>query len=96
MAKKASGTDGVVLKRRKDILSRKDQDGTVAVLGLENEKFFHTLNGIAAEVWGLIDGKRSLGEIKKALIKKYDPPIDRFSKDVDKLIKDLKKEKLLL
>ncbi|MGZ3708528.1 MAG: hypothetical protein ACXWPM_06895, partial [Bdellovibrionota bacterium] len=48
----------------KSVLSRKNADGTIAIMRLENDEFFFTLDGIAAEIWGLIDGKRSFDKIE--------------------------------
>ena len=78
-----------------DVLARKNADGTVAVMRLDNDECFFTIDGIAADVWLLIDGKSTLSSIKERLIKKHSVPVQRFEKDFANFIKQLKKEKLI-
>jgi len=84
-----------VLKRSPKLISRKNNDGTVAVMSIESDDCIFSLDGIAAEFWMLIDGKRSVEKICKDLIKKHDPPLARFEKDVQKLIKSLRDARLI-
>lgn len=94
--KTTKGPDATCVPTRPlEVLARKNLDGTVAIMRLDNDEYFYTLNGIAAEAWALIDGKTELGEIQRKLIEKFNPPMSRFQKDMAKLIADLKKEKLL-
>jgi hypothetical protein len=88
-------SDGFVPKKAQEILARKNFDGTVAIMHLENDEHFFTIDGIAADAWKLIDGKTSLSKIRAQLVKKHKPPLDRLAKDLRVLIKTLQKEKLL-
>ena len=85
----------IIPKRAADVLSRDNADGTVAIMKLDNDRFFFTLSDMAAEVWKRMNGKTPLEVIKKELVKKFSPPETRFNRDVEKLLKDLKKEKLI-
>jgi hypothetical protein len=51
----------------------------------------YTLNYAAARVWGMIDGKRKLGEIKKLISKEFDTTEKELNKELAKVIKDLAK-----
>ena len=81
--------DDAVFKIPRTILSRKNSDGSVSMIKLEKDKNFYTLDGFAAEVWGMLNGKQTLKQIKQKLIKKHAIIEDRFGKDVDDLIKRL-------
>jgi hypothetical protein len=87
--------DRFVPQKAQEILARKNFDGTVAIMHLENDEHFFTIDGIAADAWKLIDGKSTLSKIRAQLVKKHKPPLDRITKDLKILIKTLQKEKLL-
>ena len=53
----------------------------------------YTLNKVASEVWNLIDGKRTLAEIKKRVLKKFDTTPEEVNKEMQKFLKDLKEIK---
>ena len=53
----------------------------------------YTLNKTASEVWNLIDGKKTLTEIKKRVLKKFDTTPEEVDKEMQKFLKDLKKIK---
>ena len=80
----------------KQVLSRMNKDGSVAIIRLDSDQYFYTLDGVSAEVWSSMDGKKTLARIVASLIKKHGLPEERFVKDVNKLISDLRKERLLL
>lgn len=61
----------------------------------DNDQYFYTLEGVAAEAWSLVDGKLSLGEIKSRLISKHQAPAAQFSKDLGRLFGDLAQDNLL-
>ena len=55
----------------------------------------YTLNKDASLIWEMIDGKRTLGEIKKHVLKKFDTTLQETDKKIEKLLKDLKQIKAL-
>lgn len=87
--------DSAVPKREKDVLARSNSDGTVAVMRLDNDEYFYTIDGLAAQIWLLIDGTRSLSEIKSSVISKHSPPTARFEKDFSSFINMLQSERLI-
>jgi|GEM_PF-900177 len=82
-------------KHAKDVLFRKNVDGTVAIMKLDRDDYFFTLDGIASEIWLQFDGKKSLSNIKASIIEEFSPPVSRFEKDLEKLLSQLKKEGLI-
>jgi hypothetical protein len=77
------------------VISRVNSDQTVSIVNLELDSVCYSLDGIAAGIWGEIDGKKSLEDIRNLMIKKYDPPISQFDKDFKKLVSKLTKENLI-
>jgi hypothetical protein len=70
-------------------------DDEIVILNLETSVYF-SLDGIGSEIWEMIHQKKSEQEIVESLVKKYSSTEDIIRKDVQNLIKQLKKEKLLL
>jgi hypothetical protein len=87
-------TSGVP-KKSSSVISRRNPDGTFALMHLEQEEHLFSLDGIAAEFWDLMDSRRSLEQIKRLLIQKHSPPLKRFELDLSKLIKSLRKADLI-
>jgi len=56
----------------------------------------YTLNKAASEVWDLIDGKKSLGRIKKIILEKFDATPEEIGKEMNALLKDMKNIKALV
>jgi hypothetical protein len=81
--------------RNRDALFRKNPDGTLAILRLDNDEYYYTINGLAAEVWLMIDGKSSVEAISKKIVAKHSVPLARFQNDVHKLLQSLVKERLI-
>lgn len=77
------------------VFSRKNADGSITVINVYNDEYFLTLDRLAAEFWNQIDGKRTLKGILQKMVIEHDPPVARFCRDVDKLIRRLMDEKLI-
>jgi hypothetical protein len=43
---------------------------------------YQVINQVGATIWGLIDGKRTISEIKRALVNQYDIPADQALQDI--------------
>lgn len=89
--KKIQGTP----ERADELLERDNADGTVAVMRLGDEEHFYTIDGVAAEVWKLIDGNTSVDDIRKNIIERFNPPEDRFETDLAEFLGELQKKKLI-
>ena len=88
--------DSTVLKKNNDIVSRTIDDETILmpVYKTSDEiNCIYTLNEAGARIWKLIDGKRSLGKIKKALLEEYEVKEKELNEELDKFLKDLKEIK---
>jgi hypothetical protein len=85
--------DRETLKKTPSIVSR-ELSGEVILFPLYKNSsemnYIYSLNETGAEIWNLIDGKRTLLEIKKAVMKKYDVDEKKLSKELKELITDLR------
>jgi len=84
-----------VPKKAKEVLSRQNPDGTVSVLHLDNEDNVFSIDGIAIEVWTMINGRTSLKTIQTILEEKYSAPSKQITRDLKSFMGQLSKEKLL-
>lgn len=79
-----------------NIVSKTHDNGSIAIMHFENDDSFFILKTYAAEFWTLINGLRSVSEIEQTLIEKHHLPPARFKKDINNLLKDLKKADLII
>ncbi|MDP8216445.1 MAG: PqqD family protein [Candidatus Kaelpia imicola] len=85
--------DSQVLKKSKKFVVR-EIEGEVILLPLykssQDIKYLYTLNDVAARVWKLINGKKTLSEIKQILLKEFDTTRNELKKELSAFLKDLK------
>lgn len=85
--------ENVVYEKNKDVVTR-DIDGELFLLPLirtrDEINALFTLSGAAPEIWEMIDGKRSLEDIKDELVGEYGIPPETIEKDLEGFIKDAK------
>jgi len=90
--------ESVVLRKNKDMVARVIDDETI-LLPIYNTSSeincIYTLNKVASNVWSLIDGKKTLGKIKKIVLEKFDTTPKEVDKEMTKLLKDLKEMKAI-
>lgn len=98
-AKKAKAspkkTLSLVPKLPLEVLARKNFDGTISIMRLDNDEFFYSLDGVAAEAWQMFDGKTSCEKIVAKLATKHKVSPAMVGKNMTDLIKRLHKEKLI-
>lgn len=58
--------------------------------------YIYTLSPVAARVWTLLDGERSLEQIVETICAEYDVEHDQAAADVAELVTDLEKVSLVL
>lgn len=90
--------ESAILKKNPDMVSRTIEDETILMpiyKTSEEINCIYTLNDVAARVWELINGKRSLATIKKTLLEEFDVTQKELDKELDKLLKDLKEIKAI-
>ncbi|MFC1525031.1 PqqD family protein [Planctomycetota bacterium] len=85
-----------VYKKNPDFVTRVIADELVLVpvrrTAVDLDRFF-VLNDTAQAIWKLIDGQRSLNQIKAEIIQEFDVDEATAQKDMDKLIRELEEIK---
>lgn len=87
------------LRKNKDMVTRVIDDETILLpifKTSEEVNCIYTLNKVASRVWELINGKRTLLEIKNIALKEFDATPKEVDKEMQKLLKDLKKIKAVV
>lgn len=87
-----------VLRRSADVVCR--QVGPESILvpvrgNVGNLDFVYTLSPVAARIWTLLDGTRSLDEVADILCSEYDVDRDTAAADVAELVASLTEAKLI-
>ncbi len=88
----------IILRKNKDMVTRVIDDETILLpiyKTSEEINCIYTLNKVASRIWELIDGKRTLDEIKSKALKEFDTTPKEVDKEMQKLLKDLKEIKAI-
>ncbi|NIM59463.1 MAG: PqqD family peptide modification chaperone [Candidatus Aminicenantes bacterium] len=81
-----------VYKKSDSIVSRKIADEFILVPIKQNVgdlESIYTLNEVATRVWGLIDGKKKVREIKDKIVEEFEVTPQEAEKDLTNLFKQL-------
>ena len=90
--------DTVVLRKNPDMVTRVIDDETILVPVYKTSdeiNCIYTFNKVASRVWELIDGKKTVGEIKGQVLKEFDTTPEDTDKEMRKLLKDLEEIKAI-
>lgn len=74
-----------------DIVSRKNSDGTVIVMKMEDGDIFYKMNGISASVFKEMENGKQIVEICENIMNEFNVAEDKLVKDVQDLMGDLRK-----
>lgn len=88
-----------VLKKNPDMVTRVIDDETILLpiyKTSEEINCIYTLNKVGSRLWELIDGKRTLGQIKKKVLEEFDTTPEEVDKEIQKFLKDLKEIKAVV
>src|SRR5688500_2493313 len=88
-----------VYRHAEDVICR--QVGTESILvpirnNVGSLDYIYTLSPVAARIWGLIDGTRSVSQIITELCDEYEVTPDQAAADVAELVSDLENVSLVL
>lgn len=92
--KRPPTSDSAVYARNPGVFSTRSADGTVTVMRMDLGDTFFRIDGLAAEIWNLIDGQLTLDDIEVILTKREAPPA-RFKKDMTEFVRTLKRKSLI-
>jgi hypothetical protein len=91
--------DQEVLRKNKDMVHRVIGGETILLpvyKTSEEINCIYTLNPAAAWVWEMIDGKKSLSQIKKTALSEFKANPDQVEKRMGKLLRELKEIKAVV
>lgn len=91
--------DARILKKNRSMVTRVIVDETILLPVYKSSdeiNCIYTLNKVASRVWEMIDGKRTLGAIKGAILKEFDTTPQESEKELNKLIMELTQIKALV
>jgi hypothetical protein len=80
------------------VVKREIADETILVpirKSAEELDSIYTVNEVAARIWDLMDGKKTVTEIKKTILNEYDVTPEELDRDVEELISKLLSERLI-
>ncbi len=90
---------GIALRKNPNMVTRVIEDETILLPTYKTSdeiNCIYTLNNFASKVWEMIDGKKTLLEIKNAVLKKFDTTPQEIDKELQKFLKDLREIKALV
>ena len=91
--------EAIVLRKNSDMVTRVIDDETILVPIYKTSdeiNCIYTLNKVASRVWEMFDGKKTVGEIKKQLLKEFNTTSKEVDKKMQELLKDLKEIKAIV
>jgi len=90
--------DKLIFKKNPEVISRVIEDETILLpLYRTSDEIdcIYTLDTSASRVWELINGKQTLGKIKKVLLKEFDATPAEIDKELHQLLIDLSEIKAI-
>ena len=78
-----------------DIVFRKNHDGTVILMRMDDSDLFYKIDGVAAEVWCGLEGKKTMGEIVSDVLVKYNVDEGTVWEDASQLVSKLAQMKII-
>ena len=87
-----------ILRKNPNMVTRAIADETILlpIYKTSDEiNCIYTLNKVASRVWEMIDGKKTLGEIRRRILKEFATTPKEVDKQMQKFLKDLKQIKAI-
>ncbi len=88
-----------IFKKNPNFVARKIADELVLVpiqRQLENINSIYCMNEMGRAIWELMDGRRSLSEIRRELLERYEVPESTLDQDLHTLLEQLLQIKAIL
>lgn len=83
------------IQASKELIARKNQDGTVIIMKLDESTHFYKIDGIAAEVWENLVQRSTMSELLQAVKNKHPKHHTELDVDVPKFVLELLNKNLL-
>ncbi len=79
----------------KDVIARRNQDGTVILMKMDESSLFYKIDGMAAAVWNEMQTPKSVGELITKFGEQNIAHRESLQKDIPSFVQDLFSKKLL-
>jgi len=89
-------TDDSKFQKHEDVVSRKNANDIVVLMKMDDSSSFFKINGVAAEVWELIDNGMSVKEVVDKLSIEYNVTKEQLQSDVNGLLTTLLEKELAI
>jgi len=73
--------------RSSAVVARGLRDQTL-LMDMDSERYL-TLDAVASQIWGMLDGTHSVAHIAATIVDEYDAPAPTIRADIDALLTDL-------
>ena len=78
-----------------DVIGRFNDKKEAIIISMNVDDKFYKLDGVSAEIWFTIDGKKSWKKILSPVLRKYEVTKEQLDKDMTKLVSDLEEHSLI-
>ena len=85
--------DTAVLRKNPDMVTRVIDDETILLPVYKTSKdinCIYTLNKVASRIWELIDGKKTLKQIRQTALKEFSATPQEVDKQMQRFVKELR------
>lgn len=86
-------TGSSVVEAKKEQIST-DLGGEVVILGLESGQYY-SLNDVGTRIWDLVQGPKTVFELRDTIVGEYDVEPERCEQDVLEVLKHMASEGLI-
>ncbi|PIK14024.1 PqqD family protein [Halobacteriovorax sp. JY17] len=87
--------ENIKIKFQEEIVSRKNENGSVILMKMDNSDVFFKVDGIAAEIYKELEKGKPLSEIFTSLTEKFPGKEDQITNDINSLLKKMRDYNLL-
>jgi hypothetical protein len=84
-----------VYKSSDDTVARKNQDGTIVVMKMDDSNIFYKIDGVASEVWKLMVDGLTPEQIKAKILNDFSCTQEQVDQDVATFMQELLDRKLI-
>lgn len=84
------------LQLSKEIIVRKNQDGTVIVMRLDESAMFYKIDGIAAKVWSSLVERKTLSDLVSEFSDQHPQNKNQVDQDISNFVGDLLNKNLII
>ncbi len=88
--------ESLKLEKCEDVVSRKNANDVIVLMKMDDSSSFFKINGVAAQVWDLLNEGMSIKEVLDRLVNEYDVTRDQLYTDIKALVNTLIEKELAL